>query len=366
MEKYFLAALQMVSGIGNASLKRIVDYFGSAVNAWNASDNDIEASKTLAEPLCKKLFRHRKSFDVDTAAANWESKNIKLLTAAESEYPELLKNIYNPPAVLFCRGCLHNEKKHLAVVGSRKFSVYGKSLAETFAADLAGEDFIIVSGAAHGIDTFAHRGALSKGKTVAVLGCGIDVAYPRENKKILDEIAEKGAVISEYAPGTQPLAAFFPARNRIISGISLGTVVVEAAKRSGSLITAEMAISEGRDVFAVPGSVYSEQSEGCNHLIQQGAKLVVCAGDIIEEYGISREKAVLVKRSESVLPMSLEEKKVYDILAYEQALGVDEIIYKLRTDVSNISFILLQMKLKKIVEETLPGMYVRSAKGRIH
>lgn len=365
MEKYFWAALQMVSGIGSVTLKRLVDYFGSAANAWKASNAEILESRILSEALAKKLFRHRQFLDMDKACADWEAKQIKLLAVFEDDYPELLKNIYNPPAILFYKGHIHKEKKHLAIVGSRKFSVYGKSLAEKFATDLAAMGFVIVSGAAHGIDTFAHCGALAKGTTIAVLGCGVDVSYPRENKRLLDEIAEKGAVLSEYAPGTQPLAAFFPARNRIISGLSMGTIVVEAAKRSGSLITAEMALSEGRDVFAVPGSVYSEQSEGCNHLIQQGAKLVTCAGDVAEEYG-SRESSAAAEEQNEKLLMSAEEKEVYDTLSYERVLSVDEIIYKLRTNVSNISFVLLQMKLKKIVEEIQPGMYVRSAKGRIH
>lgn len=355
----------MVSGIGNAGIKRLLAYFGSAASVWNAAENEILGSKCLSESLCRKLFKQRRSIDLSAEAAKWDKTGIKIITIYDDEYPELLKNIYNPPAVLFYRGSICTNK-HLAIVGSRKFSVYGKSVAQTLAADLAKKGFVIVSGAARGIDTFAHCGALPHGKTVAVLGCGVDIAYPRENKKMLDEIAESGAVVSEYAPGTQPLAAFFPARNRIISGLSAGTIVIEAAKRSGSLITAEMALSEGRDVFAVPGSIYSDQSAGCNHLIQQGAKLVTCAQDIYEEYNEVKNQEIPNSEDEyETVLLSNEERRVYNILSYDQVLSVDEIIYKLRTDVSNISFVLLQMKLKEIIDETLPGMYIRSAKGRI-
>ncbi|WP_196594639.1 DNA-processing protein DprA [Pectinatus sottacetonis] len=365
MEKFFLAALQMVSGLGSANIKHLLDYFGSAENTWKASENEILESKCLSVNLCKNLLRHRKFFDLHKNIAEWDKKSIKLISIFEPLYPKLLKNIYNPPTVLFIRGNLCANKKYIAIVGARKFSVYGKSIAEKIAADLAERNFIIVSGAAHGIDTCAHRGALLKGMTVAVLGCGIDVAYPRENRKLLDEIAERGAVVSEYAPQTQPLAAFFPARNRIISGLALGTVVIEAAKRSGSLITAEMALSEGRDVFAVPGSIYSDQSVGCNHLIQQGAKLVTCAKDIYEEYEINFIEKSGCSNQKTTIKMSSEEKKIYDILSFDQPVGIDEMICRLRSDVSNISFLLLQMKLRGIIEETAVGTYVRSVKERI-
>lgn len=358
MEKIFLAALQITSGLGYAGIERLMQHFNTAANIWQATEEEILESKCLSEILCKKLFRHRQNFDIEKAANSWNKSNIKLLSVFANDYPEALKNIHNPPAILFCRGKLDNKRK-LAIVGSRKFSVYGKSIAQNLSADLAAQEFTIVSGAAHGIDTFAHRGALSTGTTVAVLGCGVNIAYPRENKKLLDEIAEKGAVISEYDPQAQPLAGFFPARNRIISGMSLGTIVVEAATRSGSLITAEMALSEGRDVFAVPGSIYSEQSAGCNHLIQQGAKLVTCAQDVYNEYDTS----VQSKQNEQQINFnSDEEKKVYEMLSYDQPLSLDEIIYKLRSDVSNISFVLLQMKLRGLVEETVLGTYVRSVK----
>ena len=220
--------------------------------------------------------------------------------------------------------------------------------------------FVVESGAARGIDTASHKGALQAGATVAVLGCGVDVAYPRENARLLAEIAEKGAVISEYAPGTAPLAAFFPARNRIISGVAHGTIVVEAAERSGSLITAEFALSEGRDVFAVPGSIYSATSRGCHRLIQQGARLVVSAADVAAEYEDG------APRTSASPPQELteEEAAVYALLSREAALSLDELICRLQGKAANVAFLLLGLRVKGLVEETPMRTYIRSAKGK--
>ena len=215
----------------------------------------------------------------------------------------------------------------------------------------------------------AHRGALRAGaKTVALLGCGVDVVYPRENARLLEEIAESGVVLSEYPPGTSPVAAFFPQRNRIISGLSHGTVVVEAAERSGSLITAELALSEGRDVFAVPGSIFSDTSKGCHRLIQQGAKLVAAAEDVLDEYPWAKREAPRKKRGVSptseAAPESLseEERAVYALLSKEEPLSVDDIVYRLhgRGDASNVAFLLLQMQLKGIILEDGNHAYTRA------
>ena len=229
-----------------------------------------------------------------------------------------------------------------------------------------------MSGAAKGIDTQAHIGALKAGgRTVAVLGCGLDTAYPAENKQLLQRIAQTGAVISEYPLGTEPIAGHFPARNRIINGLSKGILVVEAAKKSGSLITAELALSEGRDVFAVPGNIYSDKSVGCHMLIQQGAKLVTRADDIIDEYEAEPVQAqqdvqqpTLAEQAPSLPAMTPDEQAIYDILpvSHSEAKSTDEIIYKLRINVSNIAFILLQMKLKGLIEEVSPNFYARAVR----
>ena len=212
------------------------------------------------------------------------------------------------------------------------------------AEELAKFNFVIVSGAAKGIDTKAHTGALKKDKTIAVLGCGLD------------------CVISEYPLNTLQKPGNFPARNRIITGLSKGILVVEAAKKSGSLITAEFALSEGRDVFAIPGNIYSQKSEGCHSLIKQGAKLVTRANDIVEEYNFVTNQQSISKETQIELGFSMtaEEQLIYDSLSFTEPKCIDEIIYKLRINVSNISFILLQMKLKGLVKETSPNFYIRA------
>ncbi|MFA6849070.1 MAG: DNA-processing protein DprA [Selenomonadaceae bacterium] len=361
LDKIFLAVLQMVGGLGGIQLAKLISYFGSAKAVWEASDEDVYLSKCVDYPVAERLCCSRKKQEPEQLAEEWRKKNIKLCSIEDEMYPALLKQIFNPPMLLFYRGILYQDAQNIAIVGARKFSPYGRSVAEALGAELAANGVTVISGAARGIDTAAHTGALRTGKTVAVLGCGIDVVYPSENRKLLEDIAKKGAVTSEYGPGTRRVAGFFAARNRIISGIASGTVVIEAAEKSGSLITAEMALSEGRDVFAVPGSIYSEQSKGCHKSIQQGAKLVCKAADVLEEYRWQEKKTVEISKKE----LSSEEIAVYEVLSFEKPLPIDEIICKLRCTTTNIAFILLQMELRGIVREDASHCYVRVVKEGI-
>ena len=360
MDKIFWARLQMIPGIGSAQIRKLMDFFDSGETVWESSQEQLRASGCLDRKGLQAFaaFRSQPAVDVQALAKKWERSGVKICTLQEEQYPSLLKSVYNPPAVLFYRGELDIFSRGIAVVGSRRPSAYGCSAAENIAADLAKQSVVVVSGAARGIDTAAHRGALRTGHTIAVLGCGIDYVYPPENKMLLQEIAANGAVISEYPPGTVPQPGFFPARNRIISGLTQGTVVVEAAEKSGALITAEMALNEGRDVFAVPGSIYSSQSVGCNRLIQQGAKLICSAADVIEEYPWQQRECLKPEG----MSLSPEETAVYALLSPEQAVTLDEIICKLRSDVSNIAFILLQMQLRGLVTEYAPRQYIRAVK----
>lgn len=361
MNPVFFAVLQTVPGIGSANLRKLVEYFGTGENIWKASDKDIRLSRCINAGTCDALAKIKKqSVDVDTLQDEWVKKNIKLCSYWDDTYPEPLKNSMNPPVILFYRGSLEDTGECLAIVGARKASNYGKNIAMMFGKDLAKNDVTVVSGAAKGIDTAAHQGALSveHGKTIAVLGCGVDVVYPRENEKLLASIAEHGAVVSEYMPGTQPNPKFFPARNRIISGLSRGVIVVEAGVKSGSLITAEFALEENRDVFAVPGSIFSNESKGCHKLLKQGAALVENVSDIFAEYKVQRvtkKKVGLISRK-----LSEEEKLIYDSLDDYKPMSIDEIILKTRSDVSNINFILLQMELSGLVVECSPRCYVRA------
>lgn len=370
MEAFYQAALLQAHGIGPAALRQLLKEAGSAEAAWQESRQLAALTEEQRDALAK--LKKRSPELPQRMAEQAERAGIKAVTEQDALYPAELKEIFSPPPVLFYRGRLEPQARRLAIVGSRRMSRYGKSVAQELAEGLAAAGVTVVSGAARGIDTAAHTGALQKGRTVAVLGCGADVVYPSENGKLLAQIAETGAVLSEYPPGTRPLAAFFPARNRIISGLSAGTVVVEAAEKSGSLITAELALSEGRDVFAVPGSIYSATSSGCNRLIQQGAKLVLSVEDILSEYAWGRpEEAQPQAKSELLAQLMPEELAVLRVLppfaSPEQALSTDEIIFRLHgsMEAANIAFLLLQMELKGLIEEDENHAYSRVIKEDI-
>ena len=362
MERYFLAALCRAPGVGSRVAASLVRAFGTAQTAWQAGAAALrEAHLSPERAAALHDFCRRNEALPEAIAAACEKGGIALFTPADEAYPALLREIYDPPQTLFCRGsldCLRHPA--VAMVGARHASAYGKGAAEDIALGLAERGFVVVSGAARGIDTASHRGALKAGATVAVPGCGVDVAYPRENARLLAEIAERGAVLSEYAPGTAPFAAFFPARNRIISGIARGTIVVEAAERSGSLITAEFALSEGRDVFAVPGSIYSATSRGCHRLIQQGARLVTGAADVAAEYEGTAPQSGELQPQE----LTDEEAAVYALLSRETALSLDELICRLQGKAANVAFLLLGLRVKGLVEETPMRTYIRSAAGK--
>ncbi len=362
MERFLLAALQMVGGLGSVQLEKLLQSFTSSSAIWQADEAALRVQGGLSGEMASRVVRFREKYPLkaEEIAEICAQRGISVCTRKDPMYPILLKETFHAPQVLYYRGTIPAGDANLAMVGARSASLYGKAVAEELAAGLAAQKITIVSGAAKGIDTAAHRGALRTGQTVAVLGCGVDVAYPAANRHLLDEIAERGAVLSEYAPGTPPLPAFFPARNRIISGMARGTIVVEAAEKSGSLITAELALSEGRDVFAVPGSIYSDTSRGCHKLIQQGAKLVMGLTDILEEYGVRN-------CSHSETPgeptgMTEGETAIYAVLSWDKPQSIDEIIYKLHGNTANVAFLLLQMEIKGIVREDSAHAYVRAVK----
>ena len=358
-EVFYLAALARCPGFGSRWLQKLLRCFRTPAAIWQASAEELVMTGRLSGRLSQKLaeFRRAEPALPEQLQHACEQAGIGLCSLAAADYPNILKEIFDPPMVLYYRGTLQPEADRAAIVGSRKFTPYGEGIAMEFGERLAAAGLTVVSGAARGIDTSAHKGALRSGRTVAVLGCGVDVAYPSENRRLLHEIAlSGGAVLSEYGPGTQPLPAFFPARNRIISGLSQGTLVVEAARRSGSLITAEMALAEGRDVFAIPGSIYSGTSQGCNHLIQQGAKLVQTPADILEEYGLAAPPPKKERPR-----MTPEERQVWQVLSFEHPLSIDEIIMSLPDgELSNLAFILLQMEMKGLVIENELHAYRRA------
>ena len=357
VERYYQAALTMVPGLGNSRLNSLVAFFGSARQAWLASRRDLFLCGCLDEPIGNNLLDQREKIDIHKMAAEWERKGIGVVCAADAAFPDRLRRIFDPPQVLYYRGRLPADELMIAIVGARKASAYGRNAAAALAAGLAEAGAGVVSGAARGVDSAAHDGALNAGGyTVAVLGCGVDVVYPPENGKLLARIAEQGAIVSEYWPGTEPLPHHFPVRNRIISGLARGVAVVEAAEKSGSLITADWALEQGRDVFAVPGSIFSATSAGTNRLIKQGAKPVTTAADILEEYGLGAAGGG--GRPRRPEPAG-DEGRVWDALSCDEPLTVDELIMRVGLPAPVITYILLQLELKGMAAEFGGRRYVR-------
>ena len=357
-DRWYLAALLQCRQIGSVRMRRLCAAVPEAREICGMSAADLRATGILSDALAEELARHIQEHPDLPAQIEAECarQDVSVITIDDELYPVVLREIFDPPLVLYYRGALIPDARRIGIVGARKFTAYGEAAAMEFAERLAAAGVTVVSGAARGIDTRAHRGALRAGRTAAVLGCGVDIAYPPENRRLLVQIIETGgAVISEYAPGTQPLPAFFPARNRIISGLSEGTLVIEAAKRSGSLITAEMALSEGRDVYAVPGSIYSPQSSGCHNLIRAGARLVESPQEILEEMHLAEPP-----RRPACDQLTPEEARIYQVLSFEHALTMDEIVDSMPEHITaNIPLLLLQMQLKGIITENEMHAYRR-------
>lgn len=300
---------------------------------------------------------------LDSASRELEKiakKKYFLLTMEDELYPPMLREVFDPPFVLYGAGEPATLRTPcVAIVGTRTPSPYGRAVAEKLAEDLASRGITIVSGLARGIDSISHAAALRNGKTVAVLGSGLEAIYPRENKKLSEKIIEKGTVISEFPLDAEPLFYHFPQRNRIISGLSLATVIVEASDRSGSLITARLALEQGREVMAVPGNITSEESRGANWLIKNGAKLVESWRDVAEELPSPvREKILSAEEGEpkKEIPLSLEEKKIWELLRPDSLIHVDDLAEKTEFSISNLLSILLQLELKGLIVQT-PGKY---------
>ncbi|MCX8008973.1 MAG: DNA-processing protein DprA [Patescibacteria group bacterium] len=286
----YILAFSVFSGIGPVRFRLLYEYFGSAQNAWQASHKDLRAVG-LSDRLVSSFIKFRQTFSHEGYRQQLERKNIRFLSIVDDAYPDSLRNIPDPPIGLYCFGdesvSLLSEKQLIGVVGTRRATVYGKTITRRFVEDFVQHGFCVVSGMARGIDTVAHRVCLDHGgKTIAVLGCGIDIVYPPENDRLYDDIARHGLVISEMPIGYRPEKGVFRTRNRIISGLCRGIVVMEAGERSGALITARYAAEQGRDVFAVPGPVTSPTSHGIHELLKHGATVAESARDIIQQLSV--------------------------------------------------------------------------------
>ncbi|MDD2553391.1 MAG: DNA-processing protein DprA [Desulfotomaculaceae bacterium] len=339
----------------------LLKHFGSPRAAWKASVKELTGVPGIGANDPEDLARRRAEFDPAKEAARLQGAGVSFICYGEPDYPENLLQIFDPPPVIFIKGSVKSsDKLAVAVVGSRKPSPYGLLVAERFTKDLAALGVTVVSGMARGIDTAGHKGALvSGGRTVAVLGCGLDVVYPRENKKLMDKIVDSGAVISEYPLGTPPESWHFPARNRIISGLSLGTVVIEAAEKSGALITADFALEQGRDVMAVPGNIVSPLSRGPHRLIKQGARLVQGAGDIIDELGLERLFPAQEENDGGKVKMSVDEEALYSLLSLEP-VSLDELIDKTGFPPQKVLAALMYLEIKGFTRQMPGKLYVRA------
>ena len=351
--------LKSVPGVGNLLCKRLIDRFKAPDNVFQASDQELLQVNGLTQRHVAAIKSHKLE-GVEAELALAAKKKFRFVTLTDSNYPRLLREIPDPPLFLYVYGQLEGNSANLAVVGSRNATAYGLTATRDLCRSLTSHNLTIVSGMARGIDTAAHEGALAAGgKTIAVLGSGLEKIYPADNRKLFHRIAENGAVVSEFPLMAGPEAHHFPIRNRIISGMSLGTVVVEATRKSGSLITARLAAEQNREVFAVPGSIQSFKSAGSHTLIKQGAKLVEHAQDIIEELvplvpanqHLGNSSADLAKKN--MASLSDDEVQVYQALD-PYPVHVDDLARKISMEPGKLLSMLLKLELKGMAQQS-PG-----------
>ncbi len=345
----FWVAFNIVQGIGPVRLRALLDYFGDLETAWTASSAEL-ARTGLNQRALANLAKAKAQLDLDQELEKIAQGGVRVLTWDSSEYPERLRHIYASPPVIYVRGDLQpKDEWAVGVVGTRRASSYGKEATRRIVTDLARSGVTIVSGLARGIDGQAHQAALDAGgRTIAVLGCGVDIVYPAEHRRLAHRIVEQGALLSDYPLGTQPEARNFPPRNRIISGLSLGVLVVEGSYDSGARITAEDAVEQDRDVFAIPGNILHRNSELPHGLIQKGAKLVRCANDILEELNLTQISQHAEVRA--VLPQSKEEAVLLRHLSQEPR-HVDEISHLVHMPIEQVTSTLTLMELKGMVRQ---------------
>ncbi len=347
-EVYYWFALRSVPLVGNVTYRRLLEHFGSPAKVLAASSEELSSVNGVGQAAVASIKAHdyRKAAEMESAA--FLRSGARLVTLLDKEYPPLLREIPDPPPYLYLKGRLPSSSAAIAVVGSRRASEYGLASTARLARGLAEQGITVISGMAMGVDATAHRSALkASGQSIGVLGCGIDLIYPPQNRQLFRDMAEQGAIVSEFPVGAMPDAPNFPRRNRIISGLARGVLVVEAAEQSGSLITARFALEQGREVFAVPGNITSRASKGTNSLIKQGAKLVETVADILGE--LPPESVNLPQWAQKQgFELSPEEESICTRLA-EGPLHIDELTLRCGLTVSAVSAILLRLELRGAV-----------------
>lgn len=354
--RLYWVGFNLVKGIGPARVRALLDVFGDLENAWQAAPAALQEAG-LSPRLIEALMKMRAS---DMLERTWEAvqeQGIQVVTWDDADYPRRLAEMDQPPPVMYVRGEL-SERDHWAValVGTRRMTAYGRQAAQELAAALAQHGVTVVSGLARGVDGVAHQSALEAGgRTLAVLGSGVDRIYPPEHRRLAEQIMVQGAVLSDYPPGTEPEAANFPPRNRIIAGLSQAVVVIEAGQKSGALITAAFAADQGREVFAVPGNIYAPQSQGTNLLIKQGAQILSSVADLLEALNVAQVGQQQAARA--ALPTDATEARLFTLLGREP-LHVDELRQLADMPIEKVSATLTLMELKGMVRQVGGMRYV--------
>ena len=359
--KYWVA-FNKIPGVGRARYAALEAYFGSLELAWQAGPAELQRA-SLDRRTVSSIQTRRPTIDPDTVMSDLQALQITPLTWHDSLYPDRLKEIYDRPPIIYVRGEIKEQDDWgIAVVGTRKPTAYGREMAHLLSNELARNGITVVSGLARGIDSVAHHAALeSGGRTIAVQACGLDMVYPPEHQRLAKEIASSGALVSDYPPETRPRPDFFPRRNRIMSGLTLGTLVIEADEKSGALITAGYALEQNREVFALPGNVTSPKSQGTNRLIQEGAKLVTRIEDVLEELNLRLVPEQLVMQE--LIEVSSPEADLLQFLSREP-IHIDEVTRQCSLPVSTVSSTLAMMELKGIVKQVGAMTYVKIRETR--
>ncbi|SCY14759.1 DNA-processing protein DprA [Alkaliphilus peptidifermentans] len=349
-DRDLLIWLNHVGGISSKRLNNLTEYFGSLQELWKADELHIKKALNNNRIIAESLIKNRNKNYLNELIHKITEKDIRAVTIYDHEYPDKLKCIYDPPYVIYIKGRLILDNPKIAIVGARKASTYGRWAAFHFARELALWGVGTVSGMALGVDTEAHKGSLAeKMNTIAVLGCGVDLCYPASNSQLMLEILNNnGCILSEYPPGTPPMKHHFPARNRIISGLSDGVFIVEAAEKSGAIITVDFALEQGKEVFALPGNINNSQSKGTNSLIKDGAKIVLEVDDLLDE--LKKDYSLLNRKENIRVNVSLSDKeaKIYNIIKKEP-IHIDLIVHSSGMKISELNPILTVLELKGFI-----------------
>lgn len=351
--------LANIPRIGAVTIGELLHIYGSVEELYQADMNSLIQHTALKEKEIDALIASRSEDNIKRGYDKVISANIRFITKEDPDYPDRLKHIYGSPFALYVKGRLPEEgERTLAMIGARECSAYGKEVTKYLANAIASEGIGIISGLARGIDSCAHLGALSAGgKTYGILGCGIDICYPRENLELYMDMQQQGGVISEYAPGIKPLACNFPMRNRIISGLSDGILVIEAREKSGTLITVDMGLDQGKNIYALPGRITDSLSGGCNNLIKMGAKLVTSPQDIFEDFQMNSNW--VDKQSTGNQPLlKAEEKLIYEALNFEPKY-IEELAALTQLPLDRLMELLLSLEFRDLIKQTMKNYYIK-------